>query len=70
MEKALAIELIKHALDLSAQLNFIIEKVETIADEDERIGMREYMGKLLAASDEHLYRPILKQYPELDPVRT
>jgi len=69
MQKSLAIELMEHVLNLSAELNFIIEKIETIADEGERVAMRRHMGKMLMASDENLYRPILNQYPELDPIQ-
>ena len=69
MEKSLARELMKHVLSLSAQLNLIIEKVETIPDEEERTEMRRHMGKMMQASDAHLYRPLVKQYPDLDPLQ-
>ncbi len=67
MEKKIAEELMKEVLVLNAQSNVIIDKSEQISSEPERREMRRHIAQVMAASDEHLFRPILRQYPELEP---
>ncbi|RZA33417.1 MAG: hypothetical protein EOP92_20990 [Lysobacteraceae bacterium] len=69
MEKGSANDLMQEIIRLTAQLNVIADKVEAISPEAERLVMRRHIGNVMAALDENLYRPILKQYPELDPHR-
>lgn len=67
MDKKIAVELMNEVLILSAQINVIAEKIELISSESERKEMRRHIANMMAASDEHLFRPILQQYPELEP---
>lgn len=69
MEEDTAADLMQEIVRLTAQLNVIADKVEGVSPEAERLVMRRHIGNLMAAFDENLYRPILKQYPELDPHR-
>lgn len=70
MEKEVAVALMAEIQKLSAQLNVVICVVETIADETVRTVMRRHMAHMMMASDEHLYRPIVAVYPELDPLNS
>lgn len=67
MEKQVAEELMQQVLQLSAQLNLIAEKIDERISGEELAVMRRHVASMMAASDEHLFRPILKQYPELEP---
>lgn len=67
MEKQIAVELMQEVLALTAHLNTIILKIQEITPEADRRSLDVHMGPMLAACDEHLYRPILRHYPELDP---
>jgi hypothetical protein len=67
MEKQVAAELMQEVLQLSAQINRIAEKIEEGTSGDELLAMRRHIASMMAASDEHLFRPILRQYPELEP---
>jgi hypothetical protein len=69
MEKKIATELMEEILVLSAQINVIGEKIEQIASESERKEMRRHLANVMASSDENLFRPVLRQYPELEPHR-
>ena len=69
MEKQTATELMQEVLKLSAQLNVIIHKIQEITPESDRKAFDSHMGPRMAACDEHLFRPILKHYPDLDPHR-
>ena len=67
MEKQLAEELMHDILQLSAQLNVIAAKVEALAPPAELAVLRRHMASMMAACDEHLFSPVLRQYPELEP---
>jgi len=67
MDKQLAAELMQEVLKLTAQLNVIAAKVEQVTPASELPVMRRHIGNMMAACDENLFRPILKQYPELEP---
>lgn len=67
MEKQIAAELMEEILKLSAQINVIASKIEGIIPDSERTEMRINIATLMGKCDEHLYRPILRQYPELEP---
>jgi len=67
MDRQIATELMQEVLKLSAQLNVIIHKVQEISPEAERKEFDKHMGPTMAACDEHLFRPILRHYPDLEP---
>ena len=67
MDKNTAKDLMDEVVALSNQLNVIIHKVLTLTPEETRRDLNAHMGPMMAACDEHLFRPILKYYPELDP---
>ena len=67
MDKHTAAELMQENLKLCAQLNVIMEKIEHITPEEELRSMRRHIGDVMAAIDLHLFCPILRQYPDLDP---
>lgn len=68
MERDFAVGLMAEILKLSDQLNVIIGKVEELSSESDRSIMRKHMANMMAASDDNLYRPILRFYPDLDPL--
>jgi hypothetical protein len=69
MEKHIAADLMQENLKLCAQLNVIMEKVEHITPDEELRAMRGHLGEVMAAIDLHLFRPLLRQYPDLEPHR-
>lgn len=52
---------------MTAQLNVVMHKVEQVISGDELFIMRRHVAMLCAATDAHLFRPILQQFPDLDP---
>jgi len=69
MKKEIAEEFMAENLKLYAQLSAMIEKTDQIESVEESREMRRNLGNVMAAIDLHLFRTILKQYPELDPHR-
>jgi hypothetical protein len=69
MERHIAEALMQEVLKLTAQLNVIIHKVKDVTPEADRLSLDRHMGPIMAACDEHLFRPILRHYPDLDPNR-
>lgn len=69
MKKDLAADLMQEIIKMTNQLNVIANKVEQVTPEEELLLMRRSIGNMMAAFDEHLYRPIVRQYPDLDPHR-
>ena len=67
MEEQIATELMQEVLKLTAQLNVIMHQIQEVTPEADRFGLDRHMGPMMAACDEHLFRPILKHYPELEP---
>lgn len=67
MEKQVASELMHEILKMTFQLNVIAAKVERSTSGDELQMMRRHVAQVMAACDENLFRPILSQYPELEP---
>lgn len=67
MEKKISTELMQEVLKLSAQLNVIIKKIQEITPESDRKAFDSHMGPMMAACEEHIFRPILKHYPESNP---
>ena len=66
MDRELAAELMDEIIKVSNQLNVVIHKIEVLSG-DELLAMRQHLGQVMAAHDKHLFRPIVKQYPDLDP---
>lgn len=69
MQKNDASELMAEILKMTDQLNVIMHKVESVLSGDELIAMRRNLGMVMAACDKHLFSPILRDYPDLDPHR-
>jgi hypothetical protein len=67
MDKQAATDLMREILTMTSQLNVIAGKVEELTSGDELILMRRHVAQTMAACDENLFRPILVQYPELEP---
>lgn len=67
MDKQLASELMAEVVKLSAQLNVVMDKIEEVEPEADLLAMRRHVCAVLAACDEHLFRPIVSRYPELEP---
>jgi hypothetical protein len=67
MEESAARELMQEIVALTAQLNVVMHKVEEVISGAELPVMRRHVAMMAAAADEHLFRPILRQYPDLDP---
>jgi hypothetical protein len=67
MQKKEASELMVEILKMTDQLNFIIRKVESDLTGDELLVMRRHLGMVMVACDQHLFRPIVREYPDLDP---
>jgi len=68
MEKEIAKELMDEIVKLSNQMNVITSKIDEIPSASERKEMLTHIANVIAASDENLFRPILRQYPELEPL--
>lgn len=69
MQKNDASELMAEILKMTDQLNVIMHKVESILSGNELIAMRRNLGMVMGACDKHLFSPILREYPDLDPHR-
>jgi hypothetical protein len=67
MDKQVASALMHEVLKMTSQLNVIAGKVEQSTSGDELQMMRRHVAQVMAACDENLFRPILRQYPELEP---
>lgn len=69
MNKNVAQDLMDDILRMTDVLNEIIQKVETTLSDDDLLTMRQNLGMMMMAVDQNLFKPIVKQYPELDPHR-
>ena len=67
MDKTLAKSLIDQFLALSEPLNTATELTEKIADTQERETVRRGLGNIMGLVYTDLMRPIIEQFPELDP---
>lgn len=67
MDRAVAERLMKALLALDAPLNEAARLTETIADEGEQRAVRRAIGTVVAGIYAELMRPIIRQYPDLDP---
>jgi len=69
MEKALAAKLINSVLQLSGQLNDIDEQLQALPEDTEREALLRALGSVMFELDSGLIRPLVRQYPDLDPDR-
>jgi hypothetical protein len=66
MDRNLAERIVKGVLDLSPPFNALDILSKEIVDPDEKRAFRLALGKLMAGTME-LLRPIVRQFPDLDP---
>lgn len=69
MEKALAAKLIDSVLQLSGQLNDIDAQLQALPEGAERQALWRTLGSVMFELDSGLIRPLVRQYPDLDPDR-
>jgi len=67
MDRATAEQLMKSLLALDGPLNRATELTEMITDPEERKAMRRSIGELTLQAYTDLIRPIVRQFPDLDP---
>ena len=67
MEKEIAKRLIELAVALDDPLNEATTLTSKISDIEERKAVRRAIAEITGAAYSELIRPILRQYPELDP---
>lgn len=67
MDRSIAEQLMKSLLELDAPLNRATELTEKITDPEERKAVRRGIGELTLQAYTDLIRPIVRQYPDLDP---
>lgn len=67
MNRALAEQLMSELLALGGLINRATELTEQINDLDERKAMRRAIGEIAVNVYSNLIRPIVHQYPDLDP---
>ena len=69
MEKSTASKVIQSVLQLSDPLNDLDELLRTLPDDDERKALLRSLGSVMAELYIGLIRPLVRQYPDLDPDR-
>lgn len=67
MEKSSAATIIQAVLRLDDQLNDIDAQLRAIPDDSERKALLRALGTIVLDLDSSLIRPLVRQYPELDP---
>ena len=69
MEKSEAAEWMKENLKLGDQINAMFEKANTLKSDSDIRAMRFNISQVIVAIDENLFRPIIREFPDLDPHR-
>ncbi len=69
MDRQIAEQLMKSILDLSAPLNLATSLTAQIDDKELQAKMRKAIGEIMNTAYIDLMRPIVRQYPDLDPDR-
>ena len=69
MEQEIARSLMGEIAELNAKLNEIATTIERIGSDDERRTMRLGVANMMGHAYQELMRPIVAQYPGLDPDR-
>lgn len=67
MDRPTAKRMIELLLSLDVPLNEASALTETIADTEERRAVRRALGDITARAYTDLIRPIVRQFPDLDP---
>jgi hypothetical protein len=67
MERGLAAQLMDSVLQLSDQLNGIHEQLQALSEGAERDALFRALGSVMFELDAGLIRPLVRQYPDLDP---
>ncbi len=70
MDKEIARKLIEFAIALDKPLNDATALTGQISDTDERKAVRRAIAEITGTAYSELIRPILRQYPDLDPERS
>lgn len=70
MDRGVAEQLMKELLALTAPLNAATSLTSQITSKEEQTVIRRGLGELMNTIYADLMRPIIKQYPDLDPDRT
>lgn len=69
MDRAIAEQLMQKYLELSEPLNLATELTDKIENKEERSLIRRGIGSVMVNIYVDLMRPIIRQYPDLDPDR-
>lgn len=69
MDRNLAAALMEQLVALSAPLNALTELSFQIPDAEERSALRKAVGGVMGIVYTDLMRPLIRQYPDLDPDR-
>jgi hypothetical protein len=69
MDRDTAKSLMKHCMEINAALNASTHSIEDLPDHEERARLRKHLSKIGQLVFLELMRPIVKQYPDLDPDR-
>jgi hypothetical protein len=69
MEKPAASKIIQAVLRLSDQLNDIDAQLQALPEGAEREALLRTLGSVMFELDSGLIRPLVRQYPDLDPDR-
>jgi hypothetical protein len=69
MEKSSAAQVIKALLQLDAHLNAVDAELRELPDDAERKSLLRALGAIILNLDSELIRPLVRQYPDLDPDR-
>jgi hypothetical protein len=67
MDRTVAERIMKELLALTDPLNSATEATTRITDKEEQASFRRSIGEIMNSVYAHLMRPIIKQYPDLDP---
>ena len=67
MNRELAADLMANLLALDASMNSVVERIELIDDKDEHNAFKQAIYKVIGDVYCDLMRPIIRQYPDLDP---
>jgi hypothetical protein len=69
MDRTVAEKLMKDLMALTNPLNSATQATTQITDKEEQASFRRAIGEIMNSVYTDLMRPIVKQYPDLDPDR-
>jgi hypothetical protein len=67
VNKSTAKELMESLLNLNASINSVASEIEKVDSDDERRALRRSVAGLIDLVYTDFMRPIIREYPELDP---